>query len=182
MTHAADAYRFAASESVLVAAQRVVDLADFGEHCATVSHMVFMALKDALAACKPPKGGNRPVAPSGGVEYVIVYEPDGTVRSSVRAQYEPVARAAIMENKRSDTMTPERLAEIEAYCNAATPGPWEYDDDDLQSPTRCVVDAFRSVTAADDWEFIARARTDLPILVAWAKQIIAADAAEGAKE
>ncbi len=70
-------------------------------------------------------------------------------------------------------LTDEKLAEMQARCDAATPGPWIYDEfqltididlDPLPENTVAQIDELRD--HAPDGEFIAHARTDLPQVLA----------------
>lgn len=69
-------------------------------------------------------------------------------------------------------MTPEQLDAIEARANAATPGPWTPSHHPNDPYHWAVFDTdTRALTAnrggcPDDAEFIAAARTDIPVLVA----------------
>lgn len=68
-------------------------------------------------------------------------------------------------------MTPEQLNEIKARANSATPGPWEAKpgkqiDDDLYDYT--VFGDGKAICWSQpdyDAEFIAHARTDIPLLL-----------------
>ena len=66
-------------------------------------------------------------------------------------------------------MTPERLAEIEARANAATPGPWEAWDRGIGFEVHVngeeLNSEFRETFRQADAEFIAEARTDVPALL-----------------
>lgn len=70
-------------------------------------------------------------------------------------------------------MTPERLAEIEAIANAATPGPWPH----ANKSGAVVVDGriiFRMVyasTADEDFVVSALAREDVPALIAEVRRL-----------
>jgi hypothetical protein len=70
---------------------------------------------------------------------------------------------------------PSDLAEIQARVDAATPGPWKHDGSgDVEDVPEFVLDRFdimpQTIARADlrneDAEFIAHARTDVPMLVA----------------
>jgi len=73
-------------------------------------------------------------------------------------------------------MTDEQLAAIRARCEAATPGPWNWGRDDVPNRpdiyhltatwiTEC--ENYPDVTVAvPDLDFIARARQDVPALLA----------------
>ena len=68
-----------------------------------------------------------------------------------------------------------RLAEIEARAEAATPGPWDFDDTCEYGPTisrdpggsdpEMIIDDVLSIRRVPDAEFTAHARTDIPYLV-----------------
>lgn len=58
-------------------------------------------------------------------------------------------------------MTPDRLAELKRLCEAATPGPWEANMDQVWCDG-WLADVHRDENAA----FIAAARTALPGLIA----------------
>ena len=85
----------------------------------------------------------------------------------------------------TDTMTPERLDEIEARANAATPGPWEWhpymgSGATLAKPNHPFHE-LNILKTTDDWppvaadaEFIAAARTDVPALLAEVRRLQAA--------
>ncbi len=87
-------------------------------------------------------------------------------------------------------MTEDQIAEIQARCDAATPGPWEWDQErgrpvtlaDLEEDgyplTRMSIlsiggGAWRNRIEGrpDDEEFIARAREDVPLLLAEIKRL-----------
>lgn len=77
-------------------------------------------------------------------------------------------------------MTAERLAEIEARANAATPGPWWPEHRGVMAEGVEIVDD----CAVAGWDaypenqaFIAAARTDVPALVAEVRRLTAALAA-----
>lgn len=79
-------------------------------------------------------------------------------------------------------MTPEELSAIEQRANAATPGPWEFDGD-------CTIDGGGAVChmaehkshhtfartgewySSADAAFIANARTDIPALIAYIREL-----------
>lgn len=78
-------------------------------------------------------------------------------------------------------MTEEKLQEIEARANAATPGPWEYIPDDIGGYMVSNCKECQSIVASadydwlcskeylsvsyDDADFIAHAREDIPALI-----------------
>lgn len=72
--------------------------------------------------------------------------------------------------------TPDQLAEWEALCEGATPGPWNADnvcdDGSVHSPTGVVFRPTRSASdpndarSVEDAEFAAAARTAVPVLLA----------------
>jgi hypothetical protein len=76
-------------------------------------------------------------------------------------------------------MTPEELAAIEARANSATPGPWMITNDGgliVKSDAGFVCDFARGTgTHAHDADFIATARTDVPLLLAEVKRLIGFD-------
>ena len=64
------------------------------------------------------------------------------------------------------------LAAIRARCDAATPGPWTYDetgyvDIGLPRSRSIAVGVEIDATAKSDGDFIAHARTDIPALLAY---------------
>lgn len=64
-------------------------------------------------------------------------------------------------------MTKEQLDEIRARADAATPGPWINDDDlSITGANGTDVCIWWDLVSADDAEFIAAARTDVPALLA----------------
>ena len=96
-------------------------------------------------------------------------------------------------------MTPERLAEIKARCETATPGPWVHEvTSDVQRVGPCagfedpydgggprvvttVIQAWRKEPGRlEDLRFIAHARTDVPDLVAEVERLRAALVAKAA--
>jgi len=57
----------------------------------------------------------------------------------------------------------QRIAEIEARCELATPGPWKLGEDEtIEAESDCI--ACR-LNTRQDAEFIANARTDIPYLL-----------------
>jgi len=72
-------------------------------------------------------------------------------------------------------LTDERIAEIRARVEAATPGPWEVDDKYSDQFVVCELDEYVAVSASTDAdigldgradaEFIAHARQDIPDLL-----------------
>lgn len=87
----------------------------------------------------------------------------------------------------TDPMTPERLAEIEARVDAATPGPWHARDrgighelhhgaadDCKQNWCEDVNGEHRETFRRGDAEFIAAARNDVPALLAEVRRLQAA--------
>jgi hypothetical protein len=72
-------------------------------------------------------------------------------------------------------MTPEDLAAVEARANAATPGPWMITHDGgliVKSDAGFICDfACGTGTHAHDANFIATARTDVPLLLAEVKRL-----------
>ena len=68
----------------------------------------------------------------------------------------------------------DRLNEIEARANAATEGPWEADplEGNLDAPGGGVRVAEVGMWRDDDANFIARARTDVPALVAALRAVL----------
>ena len=81
-------------------------------------------------------------------------------------------------------LTKERLAEIEARCEAATPGPWEWDDEAecMRHGSKPVMMAMwyydkcgEVVVSLDvydaDAEFTAHARQDIPALLDEVKRL-----------
>ena len=78
----------------------------------------------------------------------------------------------------TDPMTPERMAEIEARANAATPGPWEAWDRGIGFEVHVngeeLNSEFRETFRQADAEFIAEARTDVPALLAEVRRLQAA--------
>ena len=72
-------------------------------------------------------------------------------------------------------LTDERIAEIRARVEAATPGPWEVDDKYSDQFVVCELDEYVAVSASTDAdigldgradaEFIAHARQDVPDLL-----------------
>lgn len=75
----------------------------------------------------------------------------------------------------AEPLTDEELARIEAYCEAATPGPWE-ERRDYGDPARCFVASVCGLpvggqepenhSPSNDRDFIVAARTDLPHVAA----------------
>lgn len=76
-------------------------------------------------------------------------------------------------NTPAPELTESRLAEIDAYCGKATPGPWMAEDSETEgnyhwwhvSAGEKDITEGGSWTRKSDMNFIARARTDLPALV-----------------
>lgn len=85
-------------------------------------------------------------------------------------------------------MTDDELKEIEARCNAATPGPWKVENDsdyDEQSDTHsewpwrinagtltlCDIGGDGHSNDVADFNFIANARTDIPALIAEVRRL-----------
>lgn len=80
-------------------------------------------------------------------------------------------------------MTPEELDAIEQRSNAATPGPWEYDDggiDAVAGGSVAYVSEHKShhtFAVTGEWHsskdglFIAAARTDVPALIAYIREL-----------
>ena len=69
----------------------------------------------------------------------------------------------------AEPMSPERLAEIRARVDAATPGPWHLDDDgaEIKTPDHgTIADIWEPTQESRNGEFIAGARTDVPDLLA----------------
>lgn len=98
-----------------------------------------------------------------------------------------------MSRSRTDLLTDERLAEIEARLTRATPGPWAYKD--RMGGGGCFVfseETFHVVAVEDgepsvaaplgrpDAAFIAAAREDLPLLLAEVRRLRAQRHAEEA--
>ena len=74
--------------------------------------------------------------------------------------------------------TDEELAEMQARCDAATPGPWSFDDfqleirslkEPLPANSIAFIDELRRHES--DGEFIAHSRTDLPRVLADNKRL-----------
>ncbi|MEU5838816.1 hypothetical protein ABZ820_34845 [Streptomyces diacarni] len=66
-------------------------------------------------------------------------------------------------------MTPERVAEIAARVDAATPGPWRVDDDwaEIKAPDLdTIADYWEPTRESGNGAFIANAREDVPALLA----------------
>jgi hypothetical protein len=69
----------------------------------------------------------------------------------------------------TNKITPERLAEIEARVNAATPGPWVHDEFwGVVDPVFVDEDGH---LAPQDMKFIAAAREDVPDLIARVREL-----------
>lgn len=74
-------------------------------------------------------------------------------------------------------ITPARIAEMLARCEAATPGPWTAEKDRNDYPFAMsgegvVLEEPRNVPEAGaDVAFAAAARADLPDLLAWAREL-----------
>ena len=69
-------------------------------------------------------------------------------------------------------MTRPDLDAIRARCDAATPGPWTYDetgyvDIGLPRSRSIAIGIENDATAKSDGDFIAHARTDIPALLAY---------------
>jgi len=66
-------------------------------------------------------------------------------------------------------MTKEKLAEIEARCNAATPGRWYHWEGDCRvitsGPMGELCTNIAECASVGDTEFIAHARQDIPALI-----------------
>lgn len=77
------------------------------------------------------------------------------------------------EEARREPMTDERLAEIEARANAATPGPWRYTLYFVMSPSQGLIADIGpgSASVNSDAAFIAHARTDVPALLAEVRRL-----------
>ena len=88
------------------------------------------------------------------------------------------AEAGVIDEARAEIfgpgpgpMTNEMLDEIEAYCQAATPGPWVKSE---SKPWDVIIGLnFRlaEIRYPHDLEFIVRARTDFPALLAEIKRL-----------
>jgi len=63
-----------------------------------------------------------------------------------------------------------RLEEIEGRANAATPGPWKFNDNGVVTADAvgkivcCFVMDFARIPDGEDWQFLEHARTDIPFL------------------
>ena len=73
-------------------------------------------------------------------------------------------------------MTRPDLDAIRARCDAATPGPWTYDETgyvDIGVPrSRSIAIGIEvDATAKSDGDFIAHARTDIPALLAYIEEL-----------
>ena len=71
-------------------------------------------------------------------------------------------------------LTDERIAEVEARCSNATPGPWasyEYMVLNTSEYSIVVCDSGENGESEKDAEFIAHARTDIPDLLAEVKAL-----------
>lgn len=80
---------------------------------------------------------------------------------------------------RPDTAA-ERLAEIQARAEAATPGPWHEEAGNVHvEHGRLATIGGTYVTAVPDAEFIAHAREDVPALVAALRAVLAVHAPNG---
>ncbi len=74
-------------------------------------------------------------------------------------------------------MTEQELKQIEDRASAATPGPWVHDTVQSESAVICghapgvVCEWIKGAAAFDDCAFIARAREDIPKLIAEVRRL-----------
>jgi hypothetical protein len=79
--------------------------------------------------------------------------------------------------KEMTPLTPERLAEIEKRCNAATAGPWERNEaypTQLHSSTKhagSLVVIINGMNFPRDVDFVLHSRTDIPDLLSEIKRL-----------